>query len=196
MQLLDALAHCRAVLLAEGDVLSLAYRAAVHASDGDTANVAAVVERRDEHLRVAFELLRFGYVLDYGVEHGQDIVGRLLPVGAHPAVFGRTVDCGEVELVLGGVETEHQVEHHLLHLVGTAVGFIDLVDYHHRLEPHLYSLLEHETRLRHRAFESVDKQEAAVGHVEHALNLAAEVGVSRGVDYIDFVSFVVDGYVF
>ena len=32
----------------------------------------------------------------------------------------------------------------------------------------------------------------AVGHVEHALHLAAKVGVSRGVDDVDFGIFIVD----
>lgn len=53
-------------------------------------------------------------------------------------------------------------------------------------------LLEHEARLRHRAFKSVDQQDTAVGHIEHTLHLAAEIGVSRGVDDIDLRAFVAD----
>ncbi len=49
--------------------------------------------------------------------------------------------------------------------------------------------------MRHRAFKSVDKQQAAVGHVEHAFHLAAEVGVSGGVDDVYLVAFIVDGNV-
>ncbi len=98
-------------------------------------------------------------------------------------------------MVFGGVEVEHEVEHHLLHFVGTAVVFVDLVDDHHGFQPHLDGFLQHETCLRHRAFKSVDKQQAAVGHVEHTFHLAAEVGVSRGVDDVDFSVLVIDGNV-
>jgi hypothetical protein len=39
-------------------------------------------------------------------------------------------------------------------------------------------LLGHEAGLRHRAFDRVDQQHHAVDHAEHALDLAAEVGVA------------------
>ena len=52
-------------------------------------------------------------------------------------------------------------------------------------QAHLERLLRHEPRLRHRAFVGVDEQQHAVDHAEHALDLAAEVGVARRVDDVD-----------
>ncbi len=196
VQLLDALARYAAVLLAYGYLYALAEGAAVYASDGDAAHVAREVERGDEHLCVALVGLRGGYVLDDGVEQGYDVVGGMLPVGAHPAVFGRAEYGGEVELVLGGVEAVHEVKYHVLHLRGTAVGLVDLVDHHEWLQADLDGLLEHESCLWHGALEGVDQQETSVGHIEHALHFAAKVGVSRGVDDVDLDSLVVDRYVF
>ena len=46
-------------------------------------------------------------------------------------------------------------------------------------------LAQHEPRLRQRALGGVDEQEAAVGHRQHALDLAAEVGVAGRVDQVD-----------
>jgi hypothetical protein len=40
------------------------------------------------------------------------------------------------------------------------------------------------------------QQQHAVGHVEYAFHLAAEVGVTWGVDDVDFCAFVVDCHVF
>ena len=40
-------------------------------------------------------------------------------------------------------------------------------------------LLEHETCLRHGAFERIDQQDATVRHIQYAFYLSAEVGVSR-----------------
>ena len=53
--------------------------------------------------------------------------------------------------------------------------------------------LQHEARLGHRALKGVDEQDAAVCHVEHALHLAAKVGVARGVYDIYLYVFVADG---
>ena len=46
----------------------------------------------------------------------------------------------------------------------------------------LKCLLKHESCLRHRSFRRVHKQENPVHHFEYTLDLAAEIGVSGGVD--------------
>ena len=73
---------------------------------------------------------------------------------------------------------------------------MSLVDNHDWLEAQLDGFLKHEACLRHGAFESVDHQQHTVGHVEHALHLAAEVAVARSVDNVDFVTFIADRDVF
>ena len=196
MELLDFLFHHRSVLFAEGYFLTFAEFATMHTSDGYTSHVGAEVKRGDEHLGVALYHFRLGYIFDDGVEDGCDVVGRGVIVGAHPTLFCRTVDGGEVELVLGCVEVAHQVKHHLLHLVGAAVGFVHLVDYHYRFQAHLNGLLEHEACLWHRTFKCVNQKQTSVGHVEHAFHLASEVSVPRSVYDVYFISVVVDGDVF
>ena len=195
MQFLDFRLLHRTVAVGDRHLLTVLQLAAMDAPHGDTARIAAIVQRGDEHLRCTLNLLRCGDDLDNLVKQIGDVSGRLLPVLAHPAVLGRTVDDGEVKLVFGGVQREHQVEHHLVDLLGTAVGLVYLVDNDNRLEADLQRLLKHEARLRHRSLEGVDEQQAAIGHVEHALNLATEVGVSRSVDNIDFRSFPVDTHI-
>ena len=189
---LDFRFHQRAVAFGQGDVHAFADGAPVYAAHGDAARVVGVVERGDEHLRRAFQLARGGDVFDDGVEQRRDGARRRAPVLAHPVVLGRAVEHGEVELVFRGIEGEHEVEHHFVDLLRTAVGLVHLVDHHDGLQSYLEGLLEHEACLRHGAFEGVDEQDAAVGHVEHAFHLAAEVGVSRGVYDVDFSVVVVD----
>ena len=71
------------------------------------------------------------------------------------------------------------------HLLDAGVAAVDLVDDDDRAQAKLERLAQDEARLRHRAFDGVDQQQAAVGHVEDALDLAAEVGVAGGVDDVD-----------
>ena len=137
-----------------------------------------------------------GYVFDYGVQNGGDVVGGLFPVFAHPALLRGAIDGGEVKLFLGSAEVEHQVEHLLLHHVRAAVRFVHLVYDHHGLQPHLYGFLKHEACLGHGTFESIHEQQTAVGHIEYSLHFSAEVGVSRSVDNVDFCPFIVYGNVF
>ncbi len=50
--------------------------------------------------------------------------------------------------------------------------------------------------MRHGALKGIHQQYDAVGHVEHTFNLAAEIGVTRGIYDVDFVIFVFDRDIF
>ncbi len=123
------------------------------------------------------------------VEQIIDIVCWLLVVWAHPAILGRAIDHREVELILAGIEVAHEVKHHFIDLLRTAVGLVNLVDDHDRFQSNLQCLLEHKTCLWHWTLKSVNQQEATIGHVEHTLHLTAKVGVTRGIENVDFYSF-------
>ncbi len=185
----------RTVAVSDGALHALRDSATVHAAHGDAAGVVGVVERRDEHLRRTFKLFGLGDNLHNLVEQVVDVVRGRIVVLAHPAVLGRTVNHGEIKLLLRGVEVAHEVEHHFVHLFGAAVGLVHLVHHHDGLQTNLQSLLQHEARLRHWPFESVDEEQAAVGHVEHAFHLTAEVAVARSVDDVDFRVLVANGNV-
>ena len=103
----------------------------------------------------------------------------------HPALLGRAVEDREIELLLAGVERGEQVEHLVDDHRRPRVGTVDLVDHDDGLEAHLERLRHHELGLRQRPFGGVDQHQRAVDHVEDALDLAAEIGVARGVDDVD-----------
>ena len=54
-------------------------------------------------------------------------------------------------------------------------------------------MLENEAGLRHRAFKRVDEQQHAVNHLQNALNLAAEVSVTGGIDDVDLDAVIIHG---
>lgn len=53
-------------------------------------------------------------------------------------------------------------------------------------------MTQHEAGLGHGALKGVDQQQGAVGHTQHALDLAAKVGVARSVDDVDLNVLVLD----
>ena len=183
----------RAVAMDYSDVLPLGESAAVDTSHCNAARVVRVVERCYEHLGCALKLLWGWDYLDNLVKQVVYIVCRVVIILCHPSVLCRAVYDGEVQLVFCGVEREHEVEHHLVDLLRAAIRFVDLVDDDDGLQPYLESLLEHEACLRHRSLESVDKEYAAVGHVEDTLNLTTEIGVARGVYDVYLCPLPVDG---
>jgi hypothetical protein len=92
---------------------------------------------------------------------------------------------GEVQLFFGGADGGEQVEGFDMDAVGIGVGAVNLVDAQDRTQAHLQRLGQHELGLGHDALFGVNQQDAAVHHAQDALDLAAEVGVARGVDDVD-----------
>ena len=182
----------RTIAMGNGDLHTVLEGAAMYATHGDTACVRAIVERGDQHLRGTLELLRSRNHLYNLIKKIGNVSGGVVVVLTHPSVLGRAIDNGEVELVLGSIQREHQVEYHLVDLLRTAVGLIYLINYHDRLQANLECLLQHETGLRHGALKSVDEQQTAVGHIKYTLYLATEVAMSRSIDDIDFGAFPID----
>jgi len=66
------------------------------------------------------------------------------------------------------------------------VGAVDLVDHDDHAQAERQRLAQHETRLRHGAVDGVDQQQRAVDHIQHALHLAAKIGMARCVHDVDF----------
>ena len=126
---------------------------------------------------------------------GRMSVPGLAGIERGPAVQRRGVDHREIELLFGGAELVEQVEGLVDHPVRPRAGAVDLVDDDDRLQAQRQRLARDEARLRHRAFDRVDQQQHAVDHRQHALDLAAEVGVAGRVDDVDVRAFVVDGAV-
>ncbi len=74
--------------------------------------------------------------------------------------------------------------------VRTGVGFVDLVYHHDDGKLSGKGLLEHKVRLGHGAFLRVHEEQGGIGHIEHPLDLAAEIGMTRRIDDVDPVSAV------
>ena len=163
-------------------------RAGLDAAGDQAAKERVGLEDRADHLEglVLAGGVRLRHVLqDQVEERGQALVLRTLRLLGHPAAAARPIEHREVELLLGGVERDEQIEDLVQHFLMALVVPVDLVDRDDRLETHFQGLAEHELGLRHRAFRSVDQNHGAVDHVEDALDLAAEIGVARRVDDVD-----------
>ena len=92
---------------------------------------------------------------------------------------------GAVELLLAGVEVDQQVDALVHDFCGARIGAVDLVDADDGAVTQLQRLAQHKAGLGHGAFKGVHQQDHAVHHLQHALDLAAEVGVAGSVDDVD-----------
>jgi len=119
----------------------------------------------------------------------------LVDVVDDPALEARAVEHGEVELLVGRSQLDEQVEGGVEGARRVGVGAVGLVDDDDGPQPQAQRPHEHVTRLGHGTFVGVDQQEHRVDHAEHALDLAAEVGVAGRVDDVDQIALPLDGAV-
>jgi hypothetical protein len=171
-------------------IASLRWHLAVEdAADRDAAQIVAGVEVRHQHLQRRVDVAaRRRHVLEDRVEQRTQILAGHVEARARGAGAAAGVEHRELDLLLGRVEIDEEVEDLVQHFLRARVGAIDLVDDDDRRQAALERLAQHEPRLRQRPFGGVDQQHDAVGHRQHALDFPAEVGVAGRVHDVDQVS--------
>ena len=170
--------------------------AGVHAADADTADEVGVIDGHALHgQRSGLVNLGCGHVVDDHVEQRVHVHVAVLGIMTGKAVDAAGVDDmlhGKLKLVVGSAQVGHKVQAVVVGLLGVGTRTVDLVDDDHDLKAGVDSVTQHEAGLGHGTLKSVDQQQGAVGHTQHALDLAAEVGVARSVDDVDLNVLVLD----
>ena len=177
--------------------LAHAAGAVLDAADADAAHKVIVVDRGDQHLEGGVGVALRGLDgVQNGVEQGDEVGAGDIGVQAGGAGAAAAVDHGAFQLLVRSAQVHQQVEHFVHHFFDAGVGAVDLVDDHHQAQVLLQGLLQHEAGLGHTALGGVHQQDHAVDHLQHALHLAAKVGVARGIDDVDLDALVGAGAVF
>ena len=189
----DLRAHRRAIICEMDERIADRKRTAVNTPDGDAALVRVVIERADQQLGFAIAIdRRRGYFADDRFEQRAEIILEGVRRQAGASVPGDRIDDRELELIGIGGEFEEEILGERNDFVRTSRRAIELVHDHDRTQTKRQRLLQHRAGLRHRPLDRIDEQEAAIGHVEDALDLTAEVSVTGGVDDVDLVAAVGD----
>ena len=162
--------------------------AALDPADADGAHIARIGERADLHLEgpVPVDAGR-GDIGDDGLEEHLHVAAlvTVIRAAARIAPQGGGEHHPEVELFLARPQAIEEVEG-LVHDPRRArAGPVDLVHDHDGLETAREGLLGHEARLWHGTVHGIDEQQHGIHHRQDPLHLAAEIGMSRGIDDID-----------
>mmetsp|Transcript_63095 Transcript_63095/g.186423 ORF Transcript_63095/g.186423 Transcript_63095/m.186423 type:complete len:351 (-) Transcript_63095:336-1388(-) len=142
----------------------------------------------DEALEVVgFCRLDLGWVnrLHDRVEKGLHVIGHIIGLKSCLSLQAGRVHNLEVGLLVARPQLHEQVEGLVDDIVRPRGGSVDLVHDKESLHPFLEGLVEDEPSLGLGALHTVHHEQDAVGHVEDALDLPAEVGVARRVHDVD-----------
>ena len=107
-------------------------RAADQAAHADAALVAGMVHRAHLQGHRAIDVhLGGGNLGEDGVQQRHHVHVAVIGSQARVAVHSRGVHHGEVQLLVGGTQFHHEVEHLVHRAFRIGVGAVDLVHHHH-----------------------------------------------------------------
>jgi len=166
-------------------------------SDGNTTDEVGVVEIGHEKGEGGVEVgrgrrnNRKNSVKKRGHSLGFDFRGDFpFPLQGRVALLGGSVDGGKVELGVGGVEFQKEIEDLIEDFFRIGVFPIDLIENNDGLGANGEGFSENEFSLGLGTFGSVDDEEYPVDHAEDTFDFSTEVGVAGGVDDVDADVFV------
>ena len=182
------------MIIADSHFLVYLDGAPLYPAHGDSAHILVVVDGGHQQLQRGSRVAGGGGdIVDNGLKQGNQVLALLVGAVGGGALPSGAEHGGGVELLVGGVQVQQQLQHLVHHLVNPGVGLVNLVDGHNYLVTQLQGLLQHKTGLGHGAFGGVHQQNNAVDHLQDPLHLAAKVSVARSVHDVDFVVFVPHG---
>src|ERR1700761_8915516 len=168
-------------------------RSIEYATDGEAAEIIAVVEIRNQELQSCrWITFRGRNVLQDGLEEGLEVGSVSVGLELRDAGFGVRVDNREIKLVFGRVEIDEQIVDFVQDLLNAGVGAVDFVDDDDRRELGFESFHEHVAGLWEGTFAGVDEEHDAVDDLQGALDFTAEIAVAGRIDDIDLGSVVAD----
>ena len=167
--------------------------AALNAADADDADVGVVIQLADLHAEATLDIhIRRMHLLDDGLKQVVHVAVADIRIVAGIAVERRGIDYGKIELRFGRAQLVEQVESLIQHPMRPRPGPVDLVDNDDGMQAHGEGLLGHEPGLRHGAVDRIHQQQHRIHHRQHPFDLAAKVGMARGVHDIDVVIVPID----
>src|SRR5215472_9643744 len=137
-----------AVAMNHGHAIVLADLAVHHAPNDEATHVVVPVEGGGAELKphLGIEARRWDG-RHQRVEEGRERLGVVVEGELGDALARVGVEHGKLELLLRRVEVDEEIVDLVEDLCGARVLAVDLVDDHHRRQPRLQRLLEHEARL-------------------------------------------------
>ena len=166
-------------------------------TDADTAQIFAVVNRRNQSLCRRIHIpLGCRNVVDDCFKQRLHIPFSCISILGRIAASCRCEYKGRIQLVFVCIQLHEQLQNLIHNLIRACFGSIHLIYADNNRVIQLQRLAQNEFCLGHRPFKCIHHQHNAVYHFQHTLYLAAEIGMSGGINDVDFGIAIVYGCVF
>src|SRR4051812_9448383 len=170
----------------DGDLLPGTNASLRYPADTDTTDKTRIVKRTDLHLQRRVRIgIAYRYIFQNGIKQRAHVGARLIQAHAGVTIERGRVYDRKIKLRFGSTELVEQIKRLVHDPVRTCARTIYFVHHYDGFESEGKRLARNKPGLRHRAFHGIDQQQHAVHHRQHALDFAAEIGMSRRIYDID-----------
>ena len=177
--------------------LILFYTASLNSADSDSAHIIIIIYWRHQHLHRAISIsLRRRDIIFYCFKQHLKVFSLFILGKRSGSCPAWTEKYGTFQLFVIGVKLYKKIKNFIRDFIKSGVGSIYFINHNNNTMVHFKSLLKHKSRLRHRTFSSVNKQNNTVYHLQNTLNLSAEISVTRRINYIHLYTVVIYRRVF
>src|SRR5207248_2854034 len=148
-------------------------------SERDPSKIIAVIQIRDEHLKewLAGNFWR-RHVLDDCLKERRHVFIVFVQFAHGKTVLRAGINDREIELLIGCLELDEEIENLVQDFVRACVFSVDLVDDNNRFQFVLHRLAQNKTRLRLWPIMRIDDKQYAIHHFHDPLYFAAKIGVT------------------
>ncbi len=169
----------------------------IHFADTDSSHILIIINGADQNLGLSLRIsFRSRNIFKNRLKKRGHVLFRIIDI-----LFGKSGSCGCVneralQLFIRCIQIHKQFQnliHHIIRSGFRAVYFID-ADYNRKIQ--IQCLSQNKFRLRHRALICVHNKDNAVNHLKNPLNLAAEIGMARRINDVDFRTIIIDRSIF
>ena len=166
-------------------------------ADTDTAYIFIVVNGADQYLSVCFRItFRCRDIFQNGFKQRSHVFRSIFQIKNCVACFGGCIEERTVKLLIGSLQIHQKFQNFVNDLIRTCFRTVDLVDTDDDMQIQFKSFFQHKFGLRHSSFKGIYQKNYAVNHLQYTFYLASEISVTRGVNDIDFDTFIMNGGVF
>ena len=164
----------------------------VHFSNTDASHIFVIINGADQHLSTGVRItFRSGNVFQDGFKKRFHAFRCIIQIQHRMPGFGRGIQERTVQLFIGSIQIHQKFQHLIHHLGGTCLRAVDFVQTYNHMKIKFQRFFQHESGLGHSTFKSIYHQNHAVHHFQHPFHLAAEIGMPRGINDVDFCSFII-----
>ena len=158
-----------------------------NAPDSDPPDILIIVQVVHVELNGTVQRRgRTGQGRDNQVKEGLKILSLCGQVAFGYPGSGVGVHHGKRKLVVRGIEIDEEIIDGIQHGRDPGVPSVDFVNADNRGQPGFQGFLQNKSRLGQRPFRGVHQEHHPIDHGQRALDLAAEIRMTRRIDKIDF----------